>query len=78
LCVGEKTLTNLLLLSACIEVKQFRCFAHVLNLAAQAALGIIRPEIDELREFINKIRGVFEIFQQSSHLGLSHSVELNF
>jgi hypothetical protein len=39
-----------------IEVKQFRCFAHVLNLAAQAALGIIRPEIDELREFIKEIR----------------------
>jgi hypothetical protein len=35
---------------------QFRCFAHVVNLAVQAALKVLKMEIDKLRSFIIKSR----------------------
>ena len=35
---------------------QFRCFAHVVNLAVQAALKELKIEVDNLRNFIIKSR----------------------
>jgi zinc finger BED domain-containing protein 1 (E3 SUMO-protein ligase ZBED1) len=39
-----------------VDVKQFRCFGHILNLVAQCALGEIGDSVAPVRELVKSVR----------------------
>ena len=46
------------------STNHIRCFAHVINLAAQCALDVLKAELKKLREGINKIKSTPQQFEK--------------
>ena len=55
--------------------QQCRCFAHVVNLAVQAALKELKPEIDKIRNLIVKSRSSSQRHKKFSEISKLNGVD---
>jgi len=56
--------------------QQFRCFAHVVNLAVQAALKELKSEIDKIRNLIIKSRSSSQRRKKFSEISELNGINL--
>ncbi|CAB4410663.1 unnamed protein product [Rhizophagus irregularis] len=71
--IAEELITVLNLYD--ISKKQCRCFAHVVNLAVQAALKELKPEIDKIRNLIVKSRSSSQRRKKFSEISKLNGVD---